>query len=324
MKYRDLGRTGIKVSEIGFGAWGIGGATGGPYSYGPTDDDQSRRALRKALDLGVTFYDTADIYGYGHSETLLGSTFRGVRQQVVIASKVGYLRHDGPQDFSPEYLRISLEGSLLRLRTDYVDIYQLHDPSLALLRSRPDILGALYDLKQEGKLRAFGISARSPSDGVAAVRDLSINIVQTNFSMIDQRALDAGLFATCRAHGAAVICRTPFAFGFLTGRYSITSTFGPDDHRSVWPQEQRDLWATAFDQFAAVIDMTSQSKAQVALRFCLSHDGVATVIPGMLSHEEVVENTRASGLGPLPGEVCSAIRRIYEANSFFIGPVRKR
>src|SRR5207249_10447963 len=135
-----LGQTALEISEIGFGAWGIGGASAGAVSYGPTDDGESLRALRRAFDLGVTFYDTADLYGHGHSEQLIGAAFRDIRTRVVLATKVGFLAPYGPQDFSPRHVRTALEGSLRRLQTDYVDVYQLHNPPMDLLRSNPGLV----------------------------------------------------------------------------------------------------------------------------------------------------------------------------------------
>src|SRR4051812_21278812 len=162
MRYRSLGSTGLRVSEIGFGTWGLGGAANGAMAYGPTSDAESLRALQAALDQGINFFDTADLYGYGHSEQLLGKAFAGVRDRVVIASKGGMVDGSGKQDFRPAYLRAALERSLARLGTDYVDLYQLHSPPADLLVRDGSIVAELQKLKGEGKIRAYGLSARSP------------------------------------------------------------------------------------------------------------------------------------------------------------------
>jgi aryl-alcohol dehydrogenase-like predicted oxidoreductase len=289
-------------------------------SYGPTDDNQSRRALRRAYELGITFYDTSDLYGFGHSECLLGEVFKDVRDRVVIASKVGFLGSYGPQDFSRAHIRRSIEKSLRRLRSDYLDLYQLHNPPVRLLKEDASIMETLLLLKREGKLRAIGISTRSPAEGLTAVADLAgVQVLQVNFNLVDQRALESGLFERCLQEGVGVICRTPLCFGFLTGKYASDSRFDTSDHRSVWSADQVKRWAEAAWMFeTAVADRTRQTQAQVALRFCLSYAAVSTVIPGMLTSEQVEENVLASELGALSEIERREMERIYLQNTFFV------
>jgi aryl-alcohol dehydrogenase-like predicted oxidoreductase len=287
MRYRQLGSTGITVSEIGFGAWGLGGD-----AYGPVDDEISGRALRQALDAGVTFYDTADLYGGGHSEAVLGSTFRDCRDKIVIATKVGTLPHTGfymPQDFSAEHIRQSVEASLRRLQTEYIDLYQLHSPQLAQ-PNWDEILATLASLRQAGKIRAYGLSARSPADAKTAVEQFGFGVVQVNFNLIDQRAIETGLLALCRQRQVGVIARTPLAFGFLSGQLTGEETFPGRDHRNNWPREQLRRWAEAGRLFASLNDGLPRTRVQLALQFCLSDASVAAVIPGMLTPDEVREN----------------------------------
>lgn len=201
MLYRKLGKTGITVSEIGFGSWGIGGRTEGATSYGKTDDAESKRALEAAFDAGITFYDTSDLYGYGHSEELIGEVFARRREKVVIASKVGYVKHGGPHDFSPARIRRSAEASLRRLESDYLDVYQLHSPLLDELRGTAGAIEEMRKLKKEGKIRAIGISVKSPEDGFLAVTEFGADSVQVNFNMIDQRILDNGFLDSCTSGG---------------------------------------------------------------------------------------------------------------------------
>jgi aryl-alcohol dehydrogenase-like predicted oxidoreductase len=317
MRYRPLGNTGLSVSEIGFGAWGIGGLAEDASAYGPTDDAVSRRAVLAALDRGVNFFDTSPLYGYGHSEELLGSTLEGARDRVLFATKAGYLDFKGTQDFTPAGLRRSLEGSLKRLRTDYVDLFQLHDPPLEILERDDAIRDTLESLRQEGKIRAAGISARSPADGLAAVTRLGFRVLQVNFNLVDQRALDLGLLATCRELGAGVIARTPLCFGFLTGRYPAQQDYPEGDHRRHWKPEQIRLWAEAYRLFTGELAGDREpSHAQDALRYVLSFPGIACTIPGMLTEAHVAENIPASDLGPYPDQALERFREIYRQHEF--------
>ncbi len=319
MRYRTLGATGIRVSEIGFGAWGIGGSSNGAVAYGPTDDETSRRAVRSAFECGVNFFDTADFYGFGHSETVLGNALRDVRGNVVIATKAGMLSASGEQDFSPQHLLRSLEKSLSRLGTDYVDLFQLHSPPIDLLLRDDRYVSTLEGLRREGKIRAYGISARSPGDALIAVRDLGFRCVQVNFNLLDQRAMETGLFDLCQRKGAGIIGRTPLCFGFLTGQYSAAAQFDPNDHRSRWSLEQRERWASALGLFLAKVKSSAeQTPAQFALRFCLSFAAISTVIPGMLTEEHVRENALASGLGALSDSERTAIVEVYRGSQFFV------
>jgi aryl-alcohol dehydrogenase-like predicted oxidoreductase len=320
MKYRALGGTGLRVSEIGFGAWGIGGAGGGAVAYGPTDDDESRRAIARAVSLGITLFDTAGLYGYGHSERLLGEVLREVRPRVVLASKAGLLDQHGGHDFTPAAIRRALTDSLRRLRTDYLDVYQLHDPPLARLRAEPSIVGTMRALKAEGHIRAWGISAASPEDGVAAVREFGVDTLQVNFNMADQRARECGLFDLCEAQGVGLIGRTPLCFGFLTGRYAPDASYDAHDHRSRWSLEQRRAWSSAPHVLTAAERRDSgETAAQQALRYCLSYPALSTVIPGMLAVAHVDENAAATDRGPLSDADRVRIESAYVGRTFFLG-----
>lgn len=318
MKYRKLGNTGLEVSEIGFGTWGIGGVSDGAISYGPTDDRESTIALWRAFELGVNFFDTSDLYGYGHSESLIGEVFKDVRGKLLIASKVGFVKAYGRQDFSPKHIRKSIEGSLRRLQTDYIDLYQLHSPPVELLE-KGGIVDSFHSLKKEGKVRAIGISVRSPDDGLRAVEGFGFESIQVNFNMVDQRALETGLMDVCRKTGVGLICRTPLCYGFLTGKFSPTSRFDSQDHRSRWPSEQIALWANAYRLFSSALEYQNQTHGQIALKFCLSYPSVSTVIPGMLNKCEVEENVSASDLGALTDTERLKVEKIYRDNAFFAG-----
>lgn len=317
MNYRPLGKTGLTVSCIGFGAWGIGGSTPDWASYGPTEDVESERALKRAFDLGVTLYDTAPVYG--RSERLLGDALHDRRDKVVIASKAGLLDQNGGNDFSPSHLRATLQASLRNLRTDYIDLFQLHDPPVSLLRGRPEILEALHGMRKEGLTRAIGLSAKTPADALIGVQELGFEVVQANFNMIDQRAIETGLLQACRDRGAGFIGRTPLCFGFLTGRYPPGTRFEEGDHRLRWPRKQLELWARAYELFEPVIGRKpGQSSGQVAIRYCLSYPEVSSVIPGMLSVSQVEENIASDASGPLEESERAGIEAVYRANTFFI------
>jgi aryl-alcohol dehydrogenase-like predicted oxidoreductase len=320
MKYRLLGATGLRVSEIGFGGWGIGGSGNGALAYGPTEDSESKLALRRAFELGVNFYDTSDFYGFGHSEELIGEALKEVRSQVIIATKVGLVDPIGAQDFSPHHIRQSAEGSLRRLQTDYIDLYQLHSPSMDVLGQDDQILAVLHSLQTEGKIRTLGISVRSPDDGLVAVTRFGFQAIQVNFNLVDQRAAVNGLLTLCEKQDVGVIVRTPLCFGFLTGQYSAADPFDPFDHRSRWSPEQVQRWAEAYPLFSSVlIKREMQTQAQFALRFCLSYQSVSTAIPGMLTREHVEENVLASNLGGLSQNELLPIMKIYQENQFFLG-----
>lgn len=317
MQYRPLGKTGISVSEIGFGTWGIGGQTEGATSYGPTDDQVSLASLREAFELGVNFYDTANIYGNGHSEELLGEAFGDMPDRVIIASKVGFTRHLGPHQIDGAYIRSSLEASLRRLCRSYVDLYQLHSVPPQLVRDIPEALETMAALKAEGLIRAFGYSVKDPADAVVAIRDFGAEVVQVNFNMVDTRAVRAGVLAVAAEHGAGVIARTPLCFGFLTGALKHTQ-FSSADHRSTWSPAQIEKWNSAPDVFSLLNPDGRYTPAQLALAYCLSFPEVSTVIPGMLSLAEVRENTKTPDLPHLSPAELSRVEEIVRQTPFFV------
>ena len=317
MKYRALGRTGLSVSEIGFGAWGIGGRTVGTTSYGDTDDATSLAALRRALECGITFFDTSAAYGDGHSEELIGQAFAGQRSRVVIATKAGYESWNRPPDFSADAIAASIGRSLARLRTDYIDLLQLHNPPAEALGDRR-LPEALARLQAEGKIRAWGVSAKSPADALEALVTFGAPVVQANFNMMDVRVLDSGLLAEVERRGAGFIGRTPLCFGFLSGTIDRATVFPPGDHRLGWSRAQLDNWIDgASDLLKAVNASPGRQATQAALRFSLAQP-VSTVIPGILTAAEAEENAAASEAGPLPAEAVAAVLDINRRRQFFV------
>ena len=313
MKFRNLGKTKLKVSAIGFGAWGIGGVTPGPTSYGHQVDDTSLQTLDYALDSGITFFDTSSVYGYGHSEELIGRAFEHKRDQVVIATKAGLERYDEAPDFSPSYLIESVESSLMRLRTDYIDLLMLHNPPQESEIDGDTIANLADDLKNQGKIRAFGVSLRSPLDGAAYIEKLGVDALQTNFNLLDQRAIDCGLMELVRQEKVSLIARTPLCFGFLSGKITEDTSFDDQDHRSRWPKEQIFDWLRGASAIGACMDKSNgQTPVQFALRFCMSFPEITSTIPGMLSPDEVRDNVAASGLGLLTAEELNDVRGVYK------------
>src|SRR5881392_3169206 len=191
MEYRELGKTGIRVSAIGFGGWAIGGAadaSGAPLGWGRTSDEDSLAAIRRARELGVTFFDTADSYGFGRSESLLGIVLSRTRQDVVLATKVGVVRGSTGElkkDFSRQHIFHAVDGSLKRLRTDYIDLYQMHNPSVDELR-REEIQEAMEMLQDAGKIRFWGVSVSTPEEGLEIMQRGWAHTLQVLYNVINQ------------------------------------------------------------------------------------------------------------------------------------------
>jgi aryl-alcohol dehydrogenase-like predicted oxidoreductase len=313
VRYRPLGTSGLQISEVGFGAWGIGGRTSGATSYGETDDAVSRRALDEAFDRGINFFDTASVYGDGRSEALIGEAFKHRRDRVVLATKAGILPSFRGYDFSAGALRASLEASLRRLGTDYVDLLQLHNAGPEVVLNQPEIGELLGRLVAEGKVRACGVSTPAPQDALALIDVPRLACFQVNCNLLDWRAIDCGLFDRALEQGVGIVARTPLAFGFLTGRLDAGTVFDAADHRSRWPREKTRAWLEAADAMHAACGSSADGPehTELALRFCLSFAAVSTVIPGMLSPQEVAENVAASARGPLDPARLAAMEQVY-------------
>ncbi len=293
MKYRDFGNTGIKVSEIGFGCWPIGGNSHG-NSYGPTTDKCSIDAVNKAIELGLNFFDTADVYGKGHSEELLGKALRGKRDRVVLATKVGadFYQGTGFQTFTPDYIKFALEKSLTRLNTDYIDVYQLHNPPMKLI-SKEETYSTLRDLKKEGKIRAFGVSVFTPVEGITAINVGQPDCIQITYNIFSCRA-EEQLLPRAFEVGCAIIAREPLANGFLTGKYDTAPKFAAGDFRKNWPLEYIQARSDAARKLAFLDRNGSQSLTQAALKYPLLDQAISTVIVGMKDPEMVEENLAAA------------------------------
>ena len=310
MKYRTLGKTGLKVSEVGFGAWAIGGNNYG-NSYGPTDDKVSLAAVEKAFELGCNFYDTADVYGHGHSEELLGQALKEHRDDVILATKVGGdFYHDPPRmNFNPEYLEFATAKSCERLQTDHIDLYQLHNPPAQLLKSGK-IFDGLEKLKHSGRIRHYGISIHDPQEGLLSMRYGQPAAIQVVFNLLRQEAKNQ-LFQTAREQNVAIIAREPLSNGFLAGKFTIDSTFQSGDIRSNFPRIYLSGLIRASQQLR-LLESKTRTLAQASIRFVLDHKDVSTVIPGAKTPQQIEEDIKASELPSLTGEEILRIKLLRE------------
>lgn len=298
MQYRAFGNTDLQVSEVGFGAWGIGGpAMAGdiPIGWGDVKDDTSVQALQKAFELGINFYDTADFYGLGHSEELIGQVF-GNRQDIIVATKVGHrLANDQSiiVDYSKEYILKACEDSLRRLKRDTIDYYQLHTAKKADLE-KGECLEALEQLKQEGKIRYWGLSLNTYAPEAEANYMLEHQLgsgFQLVFNVINQQAL--GIFERAQQQGMGIIARMPLQFGLLTGKFTRDSRFDTNDHRHF--RLTPEVLATSLDALEEVWPLAEKygiSKTELSMSFILSFDAVSTVIPGIKTPEQAEKNTQ--------------------------------
>ncbi|MGH9456785.1 MAG: aldo/keto reductase [Thermoanaerobaculia bacterium] len=321
MKYRTLGSTGISVSEIGFGGWAIGGATdaqGVPIGWAKANDDDSLAALRRARDLGVTFFDTADIYGQGRSESLMGIVLSRHRDAVTIATKVGNVRTSSGsviKDFSKRHIFYAIDGSLKRLRSEYVDLYQLHNPTLADLE-RGEIQEAMEMLQSIGKVRYWGVSIFDPREGMRIIERGWGYALQVLYNVLNQSAA-AELFPLAKEKRYGIIARVPLASGLLTGKFRRDTTFPADDVRQNFLTPKRLAEALErVDEVKGIVGGAAQSLCEAALRFILANDAVSTTIPGARNAHQVELNATASG-DSLPPAVVDRLRERLGDYNFY-------
>ncbi len=303
MKYRSLGTTGLNVSEVGFGAWAVGGNKYG-NSYGPTDDIESRAAIHRAIELGCNFFDTADVYGLGHSEELLGEVLAECGEEVIVATKVGsnfYQPHTA-MDFSAAYLQFAVEQSLTRLRREYIDICQLHNPPLELIE-QGEVFQVMESLREQGKIRFYGVAVSTLEEGLAVVKNGRSQIVQVVYNIFNQSAV-AELFPRTGQAGIGIIAREPLFSGFLTGKFSPSSTFPPGDIRYNWPRQYVAALSETVKTLSFLEIPGKRTMAQAAIRFVLDNDAVSVVIPGAKNIAQVEENMMVSEMDALSaGEI---------------------
>ena len=320
MKYRTLGRTGFRVSEIGYGAWGIGGS----QWLGGTDDE-SLKALHRAIELGVNFIDTALAYGDGHSEKLVGQVVRETRQRIYVATKVPPKNLLWParpgipisEVFPYDYILRCAHESLSNLKMDTVDLLQLHVWNPEWIHT-DDWRRALDDLKRSGKARAVGISINDhqPDTALEIIRTGHIDTVQVIYNIFDQSP-EPNLFPLCRQENIGVLARVPLDEGALTGNITPDTAFPPGDFRNEYFAGDRKRQVA--EHVAALRrDLPPNgSLPDIALRFVLSNPAVSTVIPGMRSVRHAESNAALSDQGPLPAETMAVLKRhVWEKNFY--------
>ena len=313
MQHRTLGNTGIRVSEIGFGGWAVGGAaeaSGTPFGWGRTNDDESLAAIRRARDLGVTFFDTADSYGFGRSESLLGIVLSRKRQDVVIATKVGVTRSADTalrKDFSKQHIFSAIDGSLRRLRSDYVDLYQAHNPTIEQLR-REEIQEAMERLQEIGKVRYWGISISTNEEGIEIINRGWGHALQVLYNVLNQSPANE-LFPLAKEKGYGIIARVPLASGLLTGKFRIDTAFPADDVRQNFLTPKRlEEALRRVDEVKSIVGGGAKSLADAALQFVLANDAVSTTIPGARNVRQVEMNVAAAETR-LPPDVVDRLRK---------------
>jgi aryl-alcohol dehydrogenase-like predicted oxidoreductase len=313
MQYKKLGNRGPEVSTMGFGAWAIGG-----MNWGKTDDKVSKNALNEAIDQGVTFIDTADVYGFGHSEKLIAEVIkeRG-KKNIIIATKAGndfyFAKKENDegygaiqQTYTKEYLIYAAEQSLKRLNVETLDILQLHSPDLKKLE-KDEPWEALEQLKKDGKILHAGFSLQSFKETEQAhlldIHHDLIDCIQVRYNLLEREA-EKVLFPKALKYGIGVIVRIPLLFGFLTGKFDVNSTFGEDDHRRMnLSEEKLSIYLKEIENLRPLYGKyPDQSMAQVSLRFCISHPACTLAIPGAKTPKQVIDNCKASDLGVLAEE----------------------
>ena len=316
MHYRQLGRTGFSISEISFGAWAIGG------SWGSVQDNASLDALRRAVDLGVNFIDTADVYGDGRSERLIAQLKKERREDLIVATKAGRrLDPHVTEGYNYENLRSFVERSLKNLEMEALDLVQLHCPPTDVFY-RPEVFEAMDQLVQEGKIRHYGVSVEKVEEALKAMEYPGVETVQIIFNMFRHRPKEL-FFQEAARRNVGIIVRVPLASGLLTGKFSKDTKFEPEDHR------QFNRHGEAFDKgetFAGVdydrgLEAVEHLRSlvpegwtlpQMALRWILMHDEVSCTIPGAKRAEQAEENIRSGDMPALSSDVMRKVDEIYQ------------
>jgi len=316
MKYRELGSTGMKISEVSFGAWAIGA------DWGSVDDKDSLAALHKAIDLGINFIDTADVYGMGRSEKLIARLRKERSEKIYVATKAGRkLDPHVAEKYTPQNIRGFIEQSLKNLQVEALDLVQLHCPPTPVYYT-PELFDALDGMVKEGLIKNYGVSVEKVEEALKAIQYPGVKTVQIIFNMFRQRPAEL-FFREAKARKIGIIVRVPLASGLLTGKMTKDTKFEKSDHRNFNRE------GAAFDRgetFAGVdyekglqavealesIKPEGFTMAQFALKWILMHDAVSCTIPGAKRPAQVEDNCLASDLPDLPGKVMDGVGDTYE------------
>jgi aryl-alcohol dehydrogenase-like predicted oxidoreductase len=313
MKYRSFPGTDVQASEIGFGVWTVATTW-----WGITDRQVGIDLMRRAFELGITFYDTADTYDDGRAETILPEAFPTQRDQITIATKFGYdiynsvadpNQRERPQNWEPSYLRFALEKSLERLKTDRIDFYQMHNPRIGDLQ-RDDLLSELESLKQEGKIRAYGatlgpaINDRQIDETAYIFEHTKMDAVQIIYNLLEQQ-IGAPNFEKAERNGKGLLARVPHASGLLEGNLDKNTTFAPGDHRNwrMTTNEQKRQWLDRgllkVEKLGFIAEESGRTIGQAALQYILSHPAMVTVLPNIYDVPQLEELAAAPDTAPL-------------------------
>jgi aryl-alcohol dehydrogenase-like predicted oxidoreductase len=317
MHYRELGRTGWRVSDVSFGAWAIGGA------WGDVDDSESLAALNKAVDCGVNFIDTADVYGDGRSERLIAKLKRDRKEEIVVATKAGRrLAPHTAAGYNESNLTGFIEDSLRNLATDCLDLVQLHCPPTEVY-DQPEVFDILDRLTQAGKVRYYGVSVEKVEEALKAIEYPNVQSVQIIFNCFRSRPAEL-FFEQAKQKKVGILARVPLASGMLTGKMTRVSQFAQDDHRNfnrhgesfdrgeTFSGVDYDVALEAVDAIRPLLP-PGVSMAQFALRWILMFDAVTCAIPGGKTPEQVADNCAASDLPALSPETMAAVQRVYDS-----------
>ncbi len=314
MKIRQLGKNGFNIGEIGLGCWQFGG------DFGHMKEDTAFAIMTTAVANGVSFFDTADVYGTGRSEELIGRFLKTCPGRVTVATKFGRGDDVYPGNYSEEMLRRKIEGSLKRLGVDSLDLIQLHCVPTEVLR-RAEIFDWLRRCKEEGLIKHFGASVETIEEGLLCLEQDGLLSLQVIFNIFRQKIAPA-LFPEAKAKGAGIIVRLPLASGLLSGKFSKNTTFAKTDHRNYNRDGQHFNVGETFAglPFEKGIELTetikqllpgNMSMAELALRWILDHEGVSVIIPGASSPEQAKGNAAISDIAPLSGKLHRALADFY-------------
>jgi aryl-alcohol dehydrogenase-like predicted oxidoreductase len=320
MKYRNLAGTDIEVSEVGFGVWTV--STGW---WGEVNDERSVRLLRRAFEKGINYFDTADTYGSGLGETLLADAFGGIREEVVISTKIGYDfynhtqrrgQQERPQDWSENFIRFALEQSLKRLGTDYIDFLQLHNTKMDAIENEA-LFELMEEFKEKGKIRSYGV-ALGPKigwleEGVKAMRERDLAGVQMIYNLLEQ---DPGraLIEAARETDTSLIVRVPHSSGMLEGKYTEETTFAKNDHRRHRPKEWLLGGLKKVEQLGFLTTSGERTLSQAALKFVLATPEIISTLPNIYDDEQLDEFAAAPDTPDLTDDELARVAELYEDN----------
>lgn len=316
MNYRRLGNTELKISELSFGTWAIGG------SWGKSDDQEALKGLERAMDAGVNFFDTADVYGDGHSEELLAKATKGKEDKIHIATKfcrAGDITD--PKNYSEQAVTDYCEASLKRLQRETIDLYQIHCPPMEILKDGR-VFEVLDKLQKQGKIRHYGVSVETIEEGLFCIEQTNVKALQVIFNIFRQKAVTE-LLPQAKAEGVGILARVPLASGLLTGKFTKQAQFEADDHRHFNKDGEHFNVGETFAgvEFSKGVELSEQlnwiaegrgNMTRAALRWILDHEEITTVIPGFKTVKQIEDNMQATGVPSFSHAEISRLTDFYK------------